>query len=371
MITYVTGDLLKSDAECLVNTVNCEGYMGKGIAYQFKLSYPNNNKDYVKACKSGELHVGKLHYFKENGKIIINFPTKDKWRANSKIEYIQDGLDELILLIDRLSINSIAIPPLGSGNGGLIWADVKPLLTKKLSPISDNVEIFIYEPSKNYVAKATVEPKLSFSALVLMLIKLNLNRFDKLRLQKTAYFIDIFNEPKYFHFKKHNFGPYDHSIDVISKSIKEFQQFHNVNSTAEAYEIAYRKLASESVDNKLNKFIPIIKFASSYVNKIDSDHELECLATILFLIEKNNSLSERTIVSEFKAWSEDKMNRFSEKEILRGIKYLYDTEIIDKSLIGYFISDKLKTNILYNDDRLSHFENESGRCQNASNRRMK
>ena len=83
MIIYTTGDLLKSSAETLVNTVNCEGYMGKGIAYQFKLKFPENNKDYVKACKTGELQIGKLHYYKEDGKIIVNFPTKNKWRAKS------------------------------------------------------------------------------------------------------------------------------------------------------------------------------------------------------------------------------------------------------------------------------------------------
>lgn len=343
MVTYMTGDLLKSDAQCLVNTVNCEGYMGKGIAYQFKLAYPNNNADYIKACRSGDLRVGKLHYFEENGKIIINFPTKDKWRANSKIEYVKDGLEELVLLIETLEITSIAIPPLGSGNGGLIWADVKPLIAQKLSAIANKVEIFIYEPSKNYVAKATAEPKLSLSALVLMLIKLNLNQFDKLRLQKTAYLVDILSEQKYFNFTKHKFGPYDHAIEVISKSIKEFQHFHNVQSTSEAYEIAYRKLTSESIDNKLQFFIPIVKYASDYVNKIESNYELECLATILFLIEKNNSLSEEVVVSEFKAWSEDKANRFSEEDILNEVRYLYDTEVIDKSLIGYCISDRLKT----------------------------
>ena len=93
MFFYTTGDLLQSDAEALVNTVNCEGYMGKGIAYQFKLKFPNNNKDYVKACKNGTLRPGKLHVYKESEKIIINFPTKDKWREKSRMEYIEDGLD--------------------------------------------------------------------------------------------------------------------------------------------------------------------------------------------------------------------------------------------------------------------------------------
>ena len=84
MFFYTTGDLLQSDADALVNTVNCEGYMGKGIAYQFKLKFPNNNKDYIKACKSGVLRPGKLHFYREAGKIIINFPTKDKWRESRK-----------------------------------------------------------------------------------------------------------------------------------------------------------------------------------------------------------------------------------------------------------------------------------------------
>jgi len=317
--------------------------MGKGIAYQFKLVYPKNNEEYVKACKTGALRIGKLHYYEEKGKIIINFPTKDKWRANSKMEYIEKGLDELVLLIKKLSIKSIAIPPLGSGNGGLIWLEVKKLIEQKLSEIPNSVDIFIYEPSMNYVAKAAVEPKLSFVALVLMLIKLNLNKFNKLRLQKTAYLVDVFSEQKYFDFKKHKYGPYDYSISIVSKSIKEFQQFNNVKSTSEAYKIAYGKLISESVDNKLKLFTPYIELASDYVNKIDSDSELECITTILFLIEKNNSLTEESIVSEFKAWSKDKANRFSIKDILNGVNYLYDTRVIDKSLTDYYISDRIKT----------------------------
>ena len=181
MIHYITGDLLKSSSEALVNTVNCEGYMGKGIAYQFKMQYPENNKDYVRACKRGELTVGKLHYFKEKGKIIVNFPTKNKWRENSKIEYINDGLNELIKLIHQLNIKSIAIPPLGSGNGGLIWSEVKEIIEKRLSILDDRIDIFIYEPSQNYVSLPTVEPKLSMSALVLMDMKKDLNKFDTLR----------------------------------------------------------------------------------------------------------------------------------------------------------------------------------------------
>jgi O-acetyl-ADP-ribose deacetylase (regulator of RNase III)/uncharacterized protein YwgA len=335
---YTTGDLLKSSAEALVNTVNCEGYMGKGIAYQFKMQYPENNKDYVKACKSGELTVGKLHYFKEKGKIIVNFPTKNKWRANSKIEYINDGLDELIKLIHQLNIKSIAIPPLGSGNGGLIWSEVKEIIEKKLSVLDGRIDIFIYEPSQNYVSLPTVEPKLSMSALVLMEMKKDLNKFDTLRLQKTAYFMNIFAKEQYFEFKKHKYGPYANSISIISRTIREFQKYHNVKNTQEAYKILYNKIISEKIQNRMKILTPSILKATQYVNSIETNHELECIATVAFIIEKKNGLSGEEILQNFKGWSIDKATRFSNDDILEAIKKLYNDGIIEKNLTGYVLA---------------------------------
>lgn len=335
MFFYTTGDLLQSDAEALVNTVNCEGYMGKGIAYQFKLKFPNNNKDYIKACKSGVLRPGKLHFYREAGKIIINFPTKDKWREKSQIKYIEDGLDSLILLIEELNIKSIAIPPLGSGNGGLVWADVKQILAEKLCDISKDVAIHIYEPSRNFSTIPAQEPKLSTSALVLMELKNHLKKFDHLRLQKSAYFMDLFSQKEYFHFVAHKYGPYDHSIDVVSKGIKEFQKFHGTSSTKEAEEILFNKLTSESVNGTLQELLPWIEKSCDFVNTIETNHELECLATICFLIESSGGLTEDQVVSGFKNWSEDRAQRFSSQEILEGVQKLYSFGIIEKSLIGY------------------------------------
>ena len=335
MLTYTTGDLLKSDAKALVNTVNCEGYMGKGIAYQFKLQFPENNISYINACKNGNLKIGTLHYYKEKEKLIINFPTKNKWREKSHINYIEKGLDQLILLIAELKISSIAIPPLGSGNGGLIWADVKSIIEKKLTPLSSNIDIFIYEPYKNYSALPTIEPKLSLSALVLMEIKLKLTKFNKLRLQKAAYFINIFSKKKYFHFEKYKFGPYDHSIDIISKNIKEFQLYHKTKNTHEAKKILYNKIISENIDNKFAELVSPINRACIYVNQIKDDHELECLSTICFLIEEASSLSSEQILIKFKQWSQEKALKFTDKEILSGIYKLNDTNIIEKNLIGF------------------------------------
>ncbi|WP_226086700.1 macro domain-containing protein [Mesobacillus sp. S13] len=341
MIIYTTGDLLSSSAEALVNTVNCEGYMGKGIAYQFKLKFPENNKDYVKACKTGELQIGKLHYYKEDSKIIVNFPTKNKWRAKSKMEYVEKGLDELVPLIEKLGVQSIAIPPLGSGNGGLVWSEVKKLIEEKLTVVDEKVKIFIYEPSQNYVAQPKVEPNLSLSALVLMNIKHHLDKFDTLRLQKTAFYMDVFSNENYFNFTRHKCGPYDNSIAIISRNIKEFQKYHGVNNTEEAYGILYNKIVSGQVELKLGTLEPFIEKAADYVNNLRSTHELECLSTVTYLLKEKEELSQEEIVDEFKRWSEDKGNRFSEEEIINGIEKLFETGIIEKTLMGYTLSKTL------------------------------
>jgi O-acetyl-ADP-ribose deacetylase (regulator of RNase III) len=125
MIKYTIGNIFNSEADCIFNTVNCEGYMGKGIAYQFKQRFPENNRNYERMCKEGKLRPGIVFPFTENGKTIINFPTKDKWRNPSQIQYVIDGLDAFVRLLPDLNIKKIAIPPLGCGNGVLEWSEVK------------------------------------------------------------------------------------------------------------------------------------------------------------------------------------------------------------------------------------------------------
>ncbi|MBZ0258634.1 macro domain-containing protein, partial [bacterium] len=128
MIEFATGNLLKADAEALVNTVNCVGFMGKGIALQFKQAFPENFKSYERACKKGEVKIGEIFVHDQhsmiNPKYIFNFPTKNHWKGKSKIEDIKSGLDSLVKNIKRFGIKSIAIPPLGCGLGGLEWNEV-------------------------------------------------------------------------------------------------------------------------------------------------------------------------------------------------------------------------------------------------------
>lgn len=340
MFKFVTGDLLKSDAYAIVNTVNCEGYMGKGIAYQFKLRFPEMNLEYERKCKSRDLYPGKLHCYNTGNKLIINFPTKDKWREKSKMEYIVSGLDELVKIIKEYNITSIAIPPLGSGNGGLIWSDVKREIIKRLKDISDKTDIYVYEPSQNYKPTITIEPKLSLSALILMQIKFKLKkeRFDKIGLQKTAYFMNILSNTEFFHFEKAQYGPFAHSIEVIIKNINEFQQYYGVKTTNEAYDILKSKIVSKSVQDKLDLYIPFIEKAASFTNHFETTTEVEGAGTALFIIQKGKMTELNEIIRQFKNWSEDKEARFSEENIKNAVSSLEEYGFIENTLCGYKIN---------------------------------
>ena len=148
MIEYKNGDILREDVEAIVNTVNCVGIMGRGLALQFKNKFPQNFKEYQLACTNKEVQLGKMFVHQTgqliNPKYIINFPTKGHWKQKSKIEDISNGLDDLITIIEKYSIKYIAIPPLGSGLGGLDWKMVKKLIEEKLKNI--NCTIILFEP---------------------------------------------------------------------------------------------------------------------------------------------------------------------------------------------------------------------------------
>jgi O-acetyl-ADP-ribose deacetylase (regulator of RNase III) len=150
MIEFKTGDILKEDAEALINTVNCVGVMGRGIALQFKNAFPENFKAYTKACKNNTVQPGRMFVFKTgsltNPQYIINFPTKRHWREKSRMEDIETGLKSLVATIHEYNIRSIAIPPLGSGLGGLDWSIVKTRIQESLQALPD-VHVIIYEPT--------------------------------------------------------------------------------------------------------------------------------------------------------------------------------------------------------------------------------
>ena len=150
MLELVTGNLLEADTEALVNAVNTEGVMGKGIALQFKKKYPEMFEDYQRACKEGQVQPGRMHVYERldlfNPRYIINFPTKRQWRTPSSIEDINTGLNALAGVIRKRGIKSIALPALGCGNGGLDWSEVLPAIRSALADLTD-VRLLVYPPN--------------------------------------------------------------------------------------------------------------------------------------------------------------------------------------------------------------------------------
>ena len=138
----VNQDIFKSDAQALVNTVNCVGVMGKGLAKEFKKRYPEMFKDYRKKCENNQLKIGKLHLFKTLDHLIINFPTKIHWKHYSRLEWIEAGLQRFVKDYKNWNIESVAFPQLGTSHGRLDWVDVKPLMEEYLNPLEIKVEIY-------------------------------------------------------------------------------------------------------------------------------------------------------------------------------------------------------------------------------------
>lgn len=231
MIEHTQGNLLSADAEALVNTVNCVGYMGKGIALQFKQAFPQNFKAYQRACKTEEVQPGKMFVFETgnlvNPRYIINFPTKNHWRGKSRMEDIEQGLQDLIAIIRKLSIRSVAIPPLGSGLGGLDWQQVKPRIEAAFADLAD-VHVLLYEPKgapeAGRMPVRTKRPNLTVARALFISLMDRYGALDYrrtlLEIQKLAYFLQEAGERLRLRYEKGLYGPYAHNLNKVLETLE-------------------------------------------------------------------------------------------------------------------------------------------------------
>ena len=334
MIHFTKGNMMTSSAEALVNTVNTVGVMGKGIALQFKEEFPKNFLAYKVACSSGELTPGKLLITKElnnNGeeKTIINFPTKLHWRNPSRYEYITEGLAELVKAISEHNIKSIAIPPLGCGNGGLDWNIVKGMIEEALKDVE--CEIYIYEP--NTEIKQTLQAKLKNKEIKLTpsrgLITYAMYYYDSLGencslfvANKLAYFLQR-NGSKTFAkvtFTAHHYGPYSTQIDHIvydlnGSYIKGFEQM-----TATAFEpltMQYDRIneVSEYVRTLDKTEQDSLKETIRLISGFESTLALEVLATVDFIRHNTPGISLDDTINAIHNWSDRKTKLFKNEYI--------------------------------------------------------
>jgi O-acetyl-ADP-ribose deacetylase (regulator of RNase III) len=150
MVTFTRGNVLDADVEALVNPVNCVGVMGKGLALQFKIAYPDAFREYVKACRDGELEPGRVQVVEAGRptgpRFIVHLPTKRHWRERARLADVAAGLDALVAEVARRQIRSIAMPALGCGLGGLAWADVRPLIERAFAK-ERRVRALVFEPA--------------------------------------------------------------------------------------------------------------------------------------------------------------------------------------------------------------------------------
>lgn len=233
MIELTRGNLLEADVEALVNTVNTVGVMGKGIALQFKKAFPENFAVYKKACDAKELHPGKMLVVENreltgNPRFIVNFPTKEHWRGRSRMKDIESGLEALIEEVQSRGIKSIAVPPLGCGNGGLKWSEVLPRIEKAFSDLAD-VHALVFEPirapSPRKMIDRTKRPVMSPGrAAVLCLMNRYqvpgyVYRLSMLEIQKLAYFMQVAGEELKLNFQKSHYGPYADNLRKVMEKI--------------------------------------------------------------------------------------------------------------------------------------------------------
>lgn len=232
MIAEAHGNLLSADVDALVNTVNTVGVMGKGVALQFRRAYPEMFKDYASAVKAGEVQIGHMHVWPtgqmSGPRYVVNFPTKKHWRGASTMEYIVSGLTDLARVVEELKITSIAVPPLGCGNGGLDWHQVEPVIRRAFAGFG-NVDVLLYPPGETPRAAdmPTREDKPGMTAGRAALIALmtgyasrSLEWPSLIESQKLMYFLQEAGEPLGLTYIKHHYGPYADNLRHVLRVLE-------------------------------------------------------------------------------------------------------------------------------------------------------
>ncbi len=233
MIELTQGDILKADVEALVNTVNCVGIMGRGIALQFRKAFPENFTSYAAACKAHQMKPGKMFVYDlnrlYNPRLIINFPTKRHWKGKSRIEDIKLGLADLINVVQQQQIRSIAVPPLGCGLGGLNWEEVRPLIIEGFQSLPE-VAVLLFEPAGAPQATAMVRenkvPKMTVGrAALLGLMRRYLAAvmdptITLMEVHKLMYFMQEAGEPLRLNYQKAPYGPYAENLRHVLSHIE-------------------------------------------------------------------------------------------------------------------------------------------------------
>lgn len=346
-IITVQGDLLKQhDVDAIVNTVNCVGIMGKGIALQFKKKWPANFKAYADACKAGFVKPGHMFIYHAGAlatpKYIVNFPTKDHWRGKSRIEFIQYGLVDLVAQIKAYGITSIAVPPLGCGNGGLDWQQVKPLIEQAFIAIPE-VEVRLFEPSgapsATDMAVNYPRPKMTSGRAAILKIldtyrELNYG-LSKIEVQKLAYFLQEAGENLRLHFVKHQYGPYadalrhaldrmdGHFIRGLGDGVVESEIMPDQRALVEAELFIQQEQRQDLLQH--------ISRVAGLIEGFQSPYGMELLSTVHWVATREQADTPMKAIKAVQAWNERKYHLMKPAHIEVAWLHLVDQGWIQAS----------------------------------------
>jgi O-acetyl-ADP-ribose deacetylase (regulator of RNase III) len=307
MITFTQGNLLEARAEALVNTVNTVGVMGKGIALMFKERFAENFRLYAAACKSKQVQTGRMFVTEvrelDGPRWIVNFPTKQHWRAPSQMAWVVDGLQDLRRFLIEQKVKSIAIPPLGAGNGGLEWAEVRAQIEVALGDL--DTEILVFEPTRQYqnVAKrAGVEKLTPARALIAELVR----RYwvlgmecSLLEIQKLAWFLERAIEryspgdnPLNLQFVAHKYGPYANRLDHLLNNLDgSYLHCEKRISDADPLDVIWfdderKDFLQAYLKSEARPYTDALEHTAALIDGFESPFGMELLATVDWLLTK-------------------------------------------------------------------------------------
>ena len=331
MIQLQQGDILKAEAEALVNTVNCVGVMGRGIALQFKKAYPDNFKMYKAVCDRKELRPGRMLIYDTNRLVmpryIINFPTKRHWRGKSRIEDIEAGLKTLAEEVGKRGIRSIAIPPLGCGLGGLDWNIVRSMIEKTFEALP-NVQVLLFEPvgapSAAKMVKSKQKPNMTKgrAALLCLMSRYLQAAMDPfitlLEIHKLMYFTQEAGEPLRLSYKKGMYGPYAENLRHVLNVIEG----HFIMGYADANDNPEKQIELKpGITEKANEVLKVhpdttahLERVADLINGFETPYGMELLSTVHWVVTRDNARTLDETIQKTYDWNERK-SMFQEKHI--------------------------------------------------------